>query len=72
MDTINKVVINKLLLDKLIDTTDGYNVDDLIRALTVLLCVIARDNCQDKKLLLYFFADSLDQIYGASAVGKQS
>jgi hypothetical protein len=52
------------VLDKLSDAMQGHEVNDLIPALTTLLCIVARANCEDKKLVLSFIADSLDRVYG--------
>jgi len=52
------------VLDKLSDAMHGHEVDDLIPALTTLLCIVAKANYEDKKLVLSFVADSLDRVYG--------
>ena len=52
------------LMDKISDAMHGHQADDLIPALTTLLCMVAVASEQDKKLVLSFVADSLDRAYG--------
>jgi len=51
------------LMGKISDAMHGHKSDDLIPALTTLLCMVAVASGEDKKLVLSFVADSLDRVY---------
>lgn len=51
------------LLEKLSDIAQDENHDNLIPALTGLLCQIAADSGHDKKMVLAYFAQTLDNEY---------
>jgi hypothetical protein len=60
------------LLDKLSEIANDENHDDLIPALTGLLCEIVVDSGHGKKYFLSYFADTLDKTFEeAKQDGKQ-
>lgn len=55
------------LLNKLSDIAQDENHDNLIPALVGLLCQVAADSGHDKKMVLSYFAQTLDTEYAELA-----